>query len=284
MDELDHQRFYASEQYLLPADEVETLRLNAQHRMAVKAFEGKLSLAPLNFKSGDRILESAAGTGIWALEFFEQNRNQGVLLDIECIDISDRQFPRNYPSNVHLSIHSVTELPIEWNGTFSYAHQRLLVSALNDTLWRKAISELFRVLTPGGWVELVEIEGEDLHYDIGPFSTKLQAIFRNVYVNNGHSGALAAYLPPLLKETGFVDVQLESRRLLVGKSGENGYRSDELGKFFSGLKRNVLNGAGFGFVQTGEEYEEIVQGSVSEWDANSDKAWVAIYTILARKP
>ena len=76
-------RFYASTQYLLPADEAETTRsvqhlltranaglmihnyerLNLQHRVIVRAVETRRTLAPLTLKAGDRVLESGAGSG-----------------------------------------------------------------------------------------------------------------------------------------------------------------------------------------------------------------------------
>lgn len=38
-------------------------RLNLQHRIIIRAFENQLAVAPLNLKSGDRVLESGAGSG-----------------------------------------------------------------------------------------------------------------------------------------------------------------------------------------------------------------------------
>ena len=35
-------------------------------------------------------------------------------------------------------------------------HQRLLVLAFTSVDWKKALSEIFRVLLPGGWVQLGE--------------------------------------------------------------------------------------------------------------------------------
>ncbi|KIK64932.1 hypothetical protein GYMLUDRAFT_240282 [Collybiopsis luxurians FD-317 M1] len=279
----DPQRYYASGQYLLPADDVETMRLDAQHQMLVEAHDNKLSLAPSNLQSGDRVLESAAGTGIWALQFIEENEKNGILLDVECVDISDRQFPKSHlPNRVNFSVHSVTNLPAQWSERFSYVHQRLLVVALNGSLWRKAISELFRVLLPGGWVELVEYEVQKYHFDVGPYSKKLQSLILAMYEEKGVIMDLATYLPLLLKETGFVDIRIEPRRVSIGQSGI-GYRSEEWGSFCKALKLPILNGGGYGFVTKEEQYEEILRESVLEWNKSND-ACKTCYTILARKP
>ncbi|KIK57594.1 hypothetical protein GYMLUDRAFT_172720 [Collybiopsis luxurians FD-317 M1] len=279
----DRSRYYASQQYLLPADELETTRLNLQHEVLTRAFDNKLSLAPLDLQAGNMVLESAAGTGVWALEFLEQNRQNGVILDIECIDICDKQFPATYPTDIHFSLHSVADLPAEWTGTFSYTHQRLLVAAMNDSLWRKATSELFRVLLPGGWVELIEQDGTNFSFGVGPCSKRLVSLINAMYAEKGVVGDLGVYLPQLLEEIGFVDVRCEPRRLTIGQSGENGYRSGEWRNIWKGMKQPLVNAGGYGFVQTEEEYEELLEGATREWD-NSNEACTTFYTILARKP
>ncbi|KIK66233.1 hypothetical protein GYMLUDRAFT_928779 [Collybiopsis luxurians FD-317 M1] len=280
-----NQRYYASKQYLLPADESETSRLNKQHRVITRAFDNQLSLAPVDLRTGDRVLESGAGTGIWALEFAEQNQKHGTVLDIECIDISDKQFPQSHPPNIHFSLNSVVSLPAEWSGTFAYAHQRFLMVAMNDARWRQAVRELFRVISSGGWVELVE--PEDLNFAVGPYSNRLETLVLAMYLEKGVIGDLSVYLPSILEEVGFVDVRCESRRLSIGRSGENGngdaYSSEEWRDGWKGLKQPVLDGGGYGVVRTGEEFEELMEGSTLEWN-NSNEASCTFCTILARKP
>ncbi|KAF5371902.1 hypothetical protein D9757_010608 [Collybiopsis confluens] len=276
------QRHYASEQYLLPADEVETNRLDYQHLFTFKTFENRLSIAPIDLKSGDRVLESAAGTGIWAIDFFEENRKNDVLLDIECIDICDKQFRKNRPFGVHFSIHSVTDLPAEWSSTFSYVYQRLITYALNESLWRKSLSELFRVLLPGGWVELMEVESQTYHIHVGPCSTKLQSLIFETLARKGVIMNLAQHLSAVLKTIGFVDIQCEARQVRIGRSGEKVYRSSDFANFVRGLKRDVVKN---GMNGTEEEYEDLVRGAEREWDnSDANKASFTIFTILARKP
>ncbi|KAF5353040.1 hypothetical protein D9757_011860 [Collybiopsis confluens] len=281
--ETSAERFYASEKYLLPADKIEAARLDVQHRVFFKAFENRLLLAPIQLKSGDRVLESAAGTGIWALEFLEQNGKNGAILDIECIDISDKQIFQDLPPNIRFSLCSVTDLPAQWSGMFSYVHQRLVVLALDDTLWRKAISELFRVLSPGGWVELAEIELQNHRINVGPSSSKLQSLALKMFPDKGVILKLAEYLLPVLKESGFVDVQCEMRQVRVG-SGEQGYSSREMESFLRALKRDAVSAGGYGFIQTEDDYERLLREAESEWDGHLDEAAVSLFTIVARKP
>ncbi|KIK66232.1 hypothetical protein GYMLUDRAFT_157580 [Collybiopsis luxurians FD-317 M1] len=281
----DGERYYASKQYLLPADETETSRLNKQHRVITRAFDNRLSLAPLDLRTGDRVLESGAGTGIWALELAEdhQNQKEGTVLDIECVDISDKQFPQSHPPNIHFSVHSVISLPAEWSGTFAYAHQRFLITAMNDARWRQAIRELFRVLLSGGWVELVDHDGTNVSFGVGPCSKRLVSLINAMYAEKGVVGDLGVYLPQLLEEIGFVDVWCEPRCLRIGKPGENGYPSGDWRNVWKGMKQPLMNAGGYGIVQTEEEYEGLLEGAALEWD-NSNEACTTFYTIQARKP
>ncbi|KAJ3931453.1 MAG: hypothetical protein NXY57DRAFT_961731 [Lentinula lateritia] len=295
MGEQLSKRYYASTQYLLPADDVETRRLNAQHNIITNAFGGKLSVAPINLATGDRVLESAAGSGIWALEFFETNRADGITLDIECIDISSEQFPTTHPPEIKFSVNSVVNLPNhEWTERFSFAHQRLLVSAMNDSLWHLAVAELFRVVKPGAWVELVEIEAQGFgSWSVGPHSTKLAFLINTMYDKRGVIGDLSVYLPLILKEAGFVDIKCEARHAPIGGEADaaaphkftqvKGFDSEMWRELWMGMKEPVIEAGGYGIVKTVEEYDSLVQGAAAEWKT-SKEAYTTFYAILARKP
>ncbi|KAJ3992946.1 hypothetical protein F5050DRAFT_1578617 [Lentinula boryana] len=315
------ERYYASTQYLLPADEAETKRLiwngtrlsntpvieltattrrlNKQHAIIVRAFEGRLSLAPISLKTGDRVLESAAGSGIWALEFFEFNRTNGITVDMECIDISSKQFPAMRPPEMRFSIGTITQLPSEWTDRFHYIHQRLLVAAMNDSLWRSAILELIRVIRPGGWVELFEIEMETLGWGIGPRSKQLCTLIQNMNAEKGVIGDLSFYLPASLKGAGFSDVRCVTRHVSIGgelgydgkeygEASDNednrkkGYSSEEWRDIWMGMKGPVIRGGGYGIVNSEEEYQALLEDSLLEWKI-SREAYTTFYTILARK-
>ncbi|KAJ3735970.1 hypothetical protein DFJ43DRAFT_990535 [Lentinula guzmanii] len=284
------QRYYPSTQYLLPADQEELQlgrRLNEQHRIIIKAFEDKLSLAPLSLNTGDKILESAAGSGVWALEFAAENIVKGVEVDIECIDISAKQYPVTYPSHIHFSVHSVANLPPEWSNTFSYAHQRLVVLAMNDTLWRSAMKELFRVLKPGGWLELIEFETKRFHCGVGPSSNRLCSLVDKLFTEKGIIQNVSDYLCPLLKEVGFIDIQCQTRDVSVGGrrtiEGGDGYTGEQWGEGWMGIKVPVLTGGGYGVANTTEEFDALVQASVREWN-DSKEVYTIFYVITARKP
>ncbi|KAF5381505.1 hypothetical protein D9757_008179 [Collybiopsis confluens] len=309
-DDQVQERYYADKEYLLPNDRPESARLNVQHRAMVKGFGG-LALAQFaDLHDGDRVLESGAGTGIWALEFSKQIIQQyNVTLDIQAIDISDKQFPRSLsssesrgPPNIHFSIHSVLDLPSEWTATFSYAHQRLLILAMSDSRWYQSLSELFRVLRPGGYLELVEPQGKHSLFAVGPFSKRLADLIQKMYVEKGVVTELGEYLPRVLGEIGFVDVRVETRRFGIGivrrgdhhrrslssdereDDGGSRYSGEEWRDLWEGLKEPIVAGGGYGFLKTEREYAEILDGAMEEWNEKPDEGYAHFYTIVARKP
>ncbi|KAF9073089.1 hypothetical protein BDP27DRAFT_1417548 [Rhodocollybia butyracea] len=280
-------REYASSNYLLPADNAETKRLNLQHRILTKAFGDQLALAPLTLRTNDRVLESGAGTGIWAQEFSAFHSQNNVLLDIECIDISDKQFPREYPSNIHFSIRSVTDLPSQWHNSFSYIHQRLLIAAMDDSRWNIAIDQLYNVLKPGAWIELVEVrvKGYDRGFGVGPNSKRLISLIMSLYASKGRITDLDVYLPKLLAKKGFIDIHCEDRKVHIRESVDNDglNRSKQFHDLWMGIKTPVLAGGGFGIVGSDNEFDQLLEGCLKEWN-ESDKAYNTFYSIVARKP
>ncbi|KAJ3902563.1 hypothetical protein F5879DRAFT_923761 [Lentinula edodes] len=195
----NERRGITSKQYLLPADNVETQR--------------KLSVAPTNLTTGDRVLESAAGSGN-TVPFHPSIRN-------------------------HFTVNSVVDLPNpDWTDTVSFAHQRLLVAAMNDTLWRSAVAELFRVIKPGGWVELVEIEAQDFSsWSVSPNSTRLASLI------NALCGRKRSYW-------GYFS-------LSPGNS-QGGWGSDMWHDLWMGMMGPAIRAGGYGVADTVEEYEALL--------------------------
>ena len=82
--------------------------------------------------------------------------------DVELIgvDVSPNNFPdaANLPKNIHLSLASATNLPKEWSNKFELVNQCFMLSALLAAEWPQVVSEIFRVLKPGGRVQLCELD------------------------------------------------------------------------------------------------------------------------------
>ncbi|KAJ3840954.1 S-adenosyl-L-methionine-dependent methyltransferase [Lentinula raphanica] len=271
--------------YALPSNSSrETGRLNLQHRLIIKAFDNKLLLAPVDLKPKDRVLESGAGSGIWVLEFWKEYSERNIPLDIECIDISKDQFPSEVPSDIHFSLCSILDVPLEWSDSFALVHQRLLVAALPRPLWHKALAQIYRVLKPGGWVEFVESHAKVRKFVVGPQSKKLSLISDRMFDEKDYVGDTEVYLPPVMREMGFVDVHCEGRDIPINRSIDDGLDRVQIWyDLWKGFKGSILAGGGYGIVSSEEEYEALLLDCRDEW-VKSTEAYTTYWTIIAKKP
>jgi hypothetical protein len=102
---------------------------------------------------------------------------------------------------------------------------------------------------------------------------------RNLYID------CAADIPGMLKEAGFVDIQVEERPQYMGKwAGEDGAANaaNHLA-FFRGMKTPILEAGGYGKIATESEYDALVEGLEKEWEeiAGIKREF---YIFWARKP
>jgi SAM-dependent methyltransferase len=202
------------------------------------------------------------------------------------VDIEPRLFPASPPKNIEFRVESVTNLPSEWNDTFSLVHQRLLMAGLQVPQWPKALQEIYRVLRPGGWVQIAESSPfhED-KYPGKPCTEKLSAMFRRVAESRNLYVDCAYDMPKMLEEAGFVDIRSESRMLLLGKwAGEIGVANatNHVG-VLRGFKTPVLEAGGFGYVTSEAEYDELLNGLEKEWDEIPGSE-MQFFVFWARKP
>ncbi|KAJ7685451.1 S-adenosyl-L-methionine-dependent methyltransferase [Mycena polygramma] len=274
---------YPGSKYALPTDGVERQRLLLQHHTLKSLFENRILLAPVSLDRSDKMLEIGTGPGLWVMDF-------ATTLDpsvpIVAVDIESRLFPTAPPKNIEFRVESVMNLPAEWSDTFSFVHQRLLILALQEPQWHKDVQEIYRVLRPGGWVQLAECtpwhEGK---YPGKPCMEKLTAIYRRVAEARGLYVDCAYHIPKMLEEAGFVEIQSESRMQLMGKwAGEIGVaNAANHVAVLRGIKTPALEAGGFGYVNSEAEYDALLEGLAKEWDEipGSEKEFIITW---ARKP
>lgn len=202
--------------------------------------------------------------------------------EIHACDVSDVNLSPGFPPspNIIFSVASVTSLPLEWSNKFDFVNQRFLNGALLATEWPKALAEIYRVLKPGGAVQLIEL---DPRYVVPETTVTAQvcAAISKACDMLGLQIGVAESLADLLRASGFVDVADEAKRMPVGKSwgeiGEQGTIS------FAGALRN-LSGV---MVKTGlfpseEEYLRLADKLPEEWDAHGNHYLCKV--AVARKP
>ncbi|KAF9563390.1 S-adenosyl-L-methionine-dependent methyltransferase [Agrocybe pediades] len=252
-------------------------RLHLQHRLLRHTFEDRLILAPVELVDGDAVLECGTGSGIWLLDAAQQITAN---VDMHGIDIESRLFPRSHPSNMCFSKASVTSLPSEWTSTFAFVHQRLLVAALQKPDWERAIGEMHRVLTPGGWVQLDEVGS----WKAGPTTAFHQTLVQQLFRAKGLVLDCATYIPAMLEQAGFVNISVQERSIPLGKWAGN-HGADGAANFigvFRAMKTPILKAGGLGFVQSEAEFDTLLDKVEREWDQTKG-AEIKFYIFSAQK-
>ncbi|KZT57663.1 S-adenosyl-L-methionine-dependent methyltransferase, partial [Calocera cornea HHB12733] len=248
--------------YILPADEEERARLGRQHALIVHLFGDQLLPEEVELKEGDKVLDSGCGPGWWVLALAEQ-APKGV--DIQGFDIEPRLLPSSHPQNTQFTVHSMLDLSPTWSSTFTVAHQRLTLAALDWPGWQTTLHNLLRVLKPGGVLVLVDQARASWHLpDTAPVTTsipythRLEILSERLFVAKNLLINCGERLPFLVREAGFEDVVVERRRASFGEGDGEGWRENALG-VARGLKGPVLKaGAGFGLIHTEADWDDLM--------------------------
>ena len=141
--------------YLYPNDAPEIERLNNQHIIFDRYFDGKLFWSPLQANTTTDVLDLGTGTGYWPIELSDSGKLPKA--KITGIDLSSIQ-PTEVPENVFFEIQDCSET--DWSrdeDSFDLIHARFLAGSLAS--YQEVIETSRKYLKPGsGWVELHEID------------------------------------------------------------------------------------------------------------------------------
>ncbi|KAK1993101.1 methyltransferase domain-containing protein [Colletotrichum falcatum] len=141
---------YKDGAYLLPNDDLELDRLDLQHNLFLLTLGNKLYLAPLDRENPpQRVLDIGTGTGIWAIDFADENPASTVI----GVDLSPVQ-PSYVPPNAYFQIEDIEEIPWSFSQRFDFIYSRMNTGGIRDfpTLFRQA----YENLNPGGWIEVTD--------------------------------------------------------------------------------------------------------------------------------
>ncbi|EFQ31054.1 methyltransferase domain-containing protein [Colletotrichum graminicola M1.001] len=141
---------YKDGAYLLPNDDLELDRLDLQHNLFLLTMRNRLHLVPLDRENPpQRVLDIGTGTGIWAIDFADNNPASTVI----GVDLSPVQ-PSYVPPNAYFQIEDIEEHPWTFSQKFDFIHSRMNTAGVRDfpALFRQA----YRNLNPGGWIEVTD--------------------------------------------------------------------------------------------------------------------------------
>lgn len=195
---------YRGGEYLLPNDEQEQDRLDLLHHIFLLILSGKLYDAPVAPSSLKRVLDIGTGTGIWAIDFADEN--PGV--DVLGTDLSPIQ-PTWVPPNARFYI---DDAEADWvyspSESFDFIHCRTLSGSIGD--WDRLIQQCYTNLSPGGWVEFQEpialCESDDGTLEQAESMLKWQALCHDAANGFGKDIRVGSTLKQRMEQMGFVNV------------------------------------------------------------------------------
>ncbi|RFU77380.1 methyltransferase [Trichoderma arundinaceum] len=137
--------------YFAPIDDEEIARLGEMHAMLSTVFDNRLIFPPIS--KPEKILECGFGAADWAVDVAEQYPDAVVV----GLDISPHMIPEETPGNLDLQVDDL-------NGDFTFpsdhfdlVHSQMMAGGIHANRWRSYLKDIYRVLQPGGWCQLVEI-------------------------------------------------------------------------------------------------------------------------------
>ncbi|KAM0317957.1 hypothetical protein ACHAPQ_010840 [Fusarium lateritium] len=211
--------------YLVPNDEEEQTRMDLVHHIYTLLLDGRLFLAPIDDQA-HRVLDLGTGTGIWAIDFADENPSAEVL----GTDLSPIQ-PGWTPPNC---VFEVDDFEAEWlyHTPFDFIHARELQGCISDD--ERFFKQALHHLTPGGYFEIQGVAAPFLSDD----GTAEKAVNAQLWLNTLCEGA-AKFGKPLdnapswkakMEAAGFVNINEEVRKIPIGTWPKDP-KLKEVGKF-----------------------------------------------------
>ncbi|RUS18944.1 S-adenosyl-L-methionine-dependent methyltransferase [Endogone sp. FLAS-F59071] len=144
--------------YSTPRGENEEWGFNVLHHIIRFVFQGNY-MTPIekDLQRGIRVLDAGCGTGIWSIEMARKYPNS-EFVGTDLVDVVKGSPGNEVPSNCRFFFGNTLRLPFKDN-CFDYVFQRLQCRSFREVEWPTFLGELIRVTKPGGWVELVDMDG-----------------------------------------------------------------------------------------------------------------------------
>lgn len=197
---------YKDGKYSFPNDDDEASRLDLQHHIHLLANDGKLATAPFDKDFPiHRVLDVGTGTGIWAIDYADENPQTKVL----GIDLSPIQ-PDFLPTNCSFEIDDVEET-WTYQEKFDFIHARIMTGSIAN--WPRFFEQAFEFSSPGAYIELTDqicpIRCDDGTLPENSALKKWSELLLESTLKVGRGFDSSLYYGEQLKNAGFVDIKLE---------------------------------------------------------------------------
>jgi len=261
--------------YLLPNDPKEADRLHEQHYMIKYLFEGNYEpcLKKALQSIGTRVLDVACGSATWMLDMATDHPH----VEFFGIDISPI-FPSEIkPPNTIFAVANVLEgIPYPDNH-FDIVNMRMVTGCWHDKYWPWVIQEMYRVVKPGGYIQL--LEPDHTFWVIEPERQQVWKKWNAWQMNRGCNTKIARSIHKMIQTAGFVNIQKRYMSAPLNWGGHIGQLCNDtwLGLMMASAPR-VADKIGYTEAEFEWECKEIAEYSK---DVNE---YINFHIAIGRKP
>ncbi|KAK1639697.1 methyltransferase domain-containing protein [Colletotrichum phormii] len=269
--------------YYMPNDVMEQDRLDFSHHLWKLTYDGKLCNSPK--KKGARVLDIGTGTGIWAMDYADENEDASVT----GVDLSPIQ-PSFVPPNCQFEVDDVEK---EW--TWSEAFDFIFARSMNGSFKSRTdfVAKAFENLEVGGYLEMQDnvfplrctdgtMTDDSSMYKWSKLLVEATEIVGQP-LNDGPK------FKQMLEDAGFVDVQEKKGILPLGSWPEKGTKEHELGTWCRSITLESLEALSLALFTrvlgwTKEETLVFCAEAREELKQQNIHAYFDVYAVWGRKP
>lgn len=205
----------SNDQYKLERDEVETERLNEQHRLLVRAvgylLHPRITKCIVKDDRRLQVAELASGTGAFLIDLAGSVPSSWSL---HGYDISSDSFTpsSSLPKNVKLSVSNAKQPPPpELEGIYDVVCIRFLNIALSPSDWPVIARNVLSMLRPGGALQWIEADFrqcmQPLYTTPGSSTAALARFMTQFLAPLPQCSWMTSNLEPTLEDVGFHDIK-----------------------------------------------------------------------------
>ncbi|KAH7030933.1 S-adenosyl-L-methionine-dependent methyltransferase [Microdochium trichocladiopsis] len=214
----------------VPTDHDEHERLLLQHAALSILSYGETIFVPetsLHRQTIRRVLDCGCGNAIWCSETVKSLTAIGnTNFEVTGVDVNDVMLLNvlDQPENLYFDVFDLNQdfrnSPETFpRNHFDFVNSRDVAGGINSGRWDSYIREIFGILRPGGWCQMVELDLESQsdngRLGDGNALREWSRLYQNAMDKLGKYSKIGRELGPRLRRAGFTDVDNNSGRPYV---------------------------------------------------------------------